>query len=62
MIYLYNEDYRRIRKVIQKADDYNSTCLRSKSMAVFIHEVALLLDKGIYCDKNGDRMDMGGKR
>jgi len=61
MIYLYNEDYRRLRKVVKKADDYNFSNLQSKVMAVFIHEIGLLLDKGVYVDKNGDRIDMGGK-
>jgi len=62
MIYLYNEDYRRIRKILKKADDYNFSSLHSKPMAVFLHEIGLFLDKGVYCDKNGDRIDMGGKR
>ena len=61
MMYLYNEDIRRIRKTIEKADNYNLNHLHSKSMAVFLHEIGLLLDKGMYVDKNGDRIDMGGK-
>ena len=62
MIYLYNEDIGRIRKILKKAGDYNFSNLQSKPMAVFIHEIGLFLDKGVYVDKNGDRMDMGGKR
>ena len=60
MMYLYNEDIRRIRKILKKADDYNFTSEHSKVMARFLHEISLLLDKGVYVDKNGDRMDMGG--
>ena len=60
MIYLYNEDIGRIRKILKKADDYNFSNLRSETMARFIHEIGLLLDKGVYVDKNEDRI--GGKR
>jgi len=57
MMYLYNEDIRRIRKIVKKADNYNTTSLQSKVIAMFIHKIRLLLDKGIYVDKNGDRLE-----